>query len=298
MTPDLAASVHRRLLNHARTEGRPFSEVLQYFALERFLYRLARSPYRQSFVLKGALMLAAWRAPVSRPTRDIDLLGHLDNHPEHLVAVVQRICRQAAPEDGLRFDDESVVGEAILEAANYEGVRVRFSCYLGKARVPMQIDVGFGDALVPGPADVRMPALLDLPPAELQGYSRESAVAEKLQVIIALGELNSRMKDFFDIWLLASLYAFKGRILARAIRATFAQRGTSLSPDTAAFGGSFPGPQQQVQWTAFMRRNHLDAPTSLHEAIGVIKAFLVPVLQALHTGHRFDHRWPPGGPWS
>ena len=127
MTPDLAASVHRRLLNHARATGRPFNEVLQYFALERFLYRLARSTYRQSLILKGALMLAAWQAPVSRPTRDIDLLGRLDNSPEHIVGVVQEICRQAAPEDGLRFDCESVAGESILEAANYEGVRVRFS---------------------------------------------------------------------------------------------------------------------------------------------------------------------------
>jgi len=298
MTPDLAASVHRRLLNYARATGRPFNEVLQYFALERFLYRLARSPYRQSFVLKGALMLAAWQAPVSRPTRDIDLLGRLDNSPEHIVGVVQEICRQAAPEDGLRFDGESVVGEAILEAANYEGVWVRFSCYLGKARVPMQLDIGFGDALVPGPADVCLPALLDLPLAELQGYSRETAIAEKLQVIVALGELNSRMKDFFDIWLLASQYAFEGRILRRAIRATFARRGTPRSPDAAAFADGFPGAQQQAQWRAFMRRNQLDTPTSLREAVEVIKVFLVPVLQALHTGRRFDRHWPPGGPWS
>jgi predicted nucleotidyltransferase component of viral defense system len=298
MMSGLTASVHRRLLNHARATRRPFNEVLQYFALERFLYRLAQSPYRQSFVLKGALMLAAWQAPVSRPTRDIDLLGRLDNRPEHIVNVVREICRQVATEDGLRFDDESAVGETILEGANYGGVRVRFSCYLGKARVPMQIDVGFGDVLVPGPTDVHIPALLDLPPAKVQGYSRESAIAEKLQVIVSLGELNSRMKDFYDIWLLASQYAFEGRMLGRAIRATFVRRDTTLSPDAVAFLDTFPGQQQQAQWKAFMRRNQLDAPPSLREATQVIKAFLAPVLQALHTGHGFGGHWPPGGPWT
>ena len=298
MTSDLAASIHRRLLNHARATGRPFNEVLQYFALERFLYRLARSPYRQSFVLKGALMLAAWQAPASRPTRDIDLLGRVDNRPEHIVAVMQQICRQAAPEDGLRFEDEGMAGEAILEGANYHGVRVRFSCYLGKARVPMQIDIGFGDVLVPGPVPVHLPALLSLPTAEVQGYSRETTIAEKLQVIIALGELNSRMKDFYDIWLLASHYAYEGRILARAIQATLERRGSTPSSDIFAFGDSFPALQQQVQWRAFMRRSHLDAPASLREAIGVIKLFLVPVLQALHARRGFVRQWPPGGPWS
>jgi len=196
MTRNVAASVRQRLLNHARAEGRPFNEVLQYFALERFLYRLGRSLYRRQFVLKGALMFTVWQSPFPRPTRDIDLLGLLDNTVEHVVSAIQAICQEPAPEDGLRFDAGSVAGERIIEAANYEGVRVRFAAYLGTARIPMQIDVGFGDPLVPGPSLVRLPTILDFPPPELQGYSRESAIAEKLQIMVYMGEINSRMKDF------------------------------------------------------------------------------------------------------
>ena len=200
MSRNLAASVHQRLLNHARAEGRPFNEVLQYFALERFLYRLGCSPQREQFVLKGALMFTAWQSPFTRPTRDIDLLGRLDNSIEQVVSAIQAICQEPVDEeDGLRFDIESITGERIIEAADYAGVRIRFIAYLGTARIHMQIDVGFGDPLVPGPSPVQLPTILDFPPPELQGYSRESAIAEKLQVMFYLGEVNSRMKDFYDI---------------------------------------------------------------------------------------------------
>lgn len=195
MTRNVTASIRQRLLNYAKAEGRPFNEVLQYFALERFLYRLGRSPHHHQFVLKGALMLTVWQSPFPRPTRDIDLLGHLDNTVEHVVSTIQAICQEPAPEDGLRFAAESVSGERIIETGHYEGVRVRFIAYLGTARVPMQIDIGFGDPLVPGSTLVRLPTILDLPPPELQGYSRESTIAEKLQAMIYLGEINSRMKD-------------------------------------------------------------------------------------------------------
>lgn len=187
MTGDVAASVRQRLLNYARAEEHPFNEVLQYFALERFLYRLGRSPHRLDFVLKGALMFTVWRSPFSRPTRDIDLLGCLDNSIEHIVSVIQAICQEPAPQDGLRFDAESVVAARIIETANYEGVRVRFTGHLGTARIPMRIDIGFGDPVVPGPSIVHLPTILDLPSPELQGYSRESAIAEKLQTMIRMG---------------------------------------------------------------------------------------------------------------
>jgi len=301
MTQNVAASVRQRLLNHARAEGRPFNEVLQYFALERYLYRLGRSPYRHLFVLKGALMFTVWQSPFPRPTRDIDLLGRLDNTIEHVVSTIQAICQESAPEDGLRFAAESLVGERIVEAANYAGVRVRFAAYLGTARIPMQIDVGFGDPLVPGPSPVRLPTILDFPPPELQGYSRESAIAEKLQIMVYMGEVNSRMKGFYDVWLLATHFDFDGPVLAQAIHETFRWRQTTLSLTPVAFTDAFAqNREKQTQWLAFIRRHRLEEkemPATLHEALQVIAPFLQPVIQALSKGQRFDRHWSPGGPW-
>ena len=303
MIQNIAASVHQRLLNRARAERRPFNELLQYFALERFLYRLGCSPYQDQFVLKGALMFTVWEVPVPRPTRDIDLLGRMDNAVPHVVAAIQEICEQPAPEDGLRFAAETVVGERIIEAADYEGVRVRFTAYLGKARIPMQVDIGFGDPVTPIPSTVRLPTILDFPAPELQGYSRESAIAEKVQIMVRLGEINSRMKDFFDIWLLATRFSFEGVALAQAIRATFRQRWTAVTALPVAFSDAFArDPEKQAQWAAFLRRYRLSKetgiPNTLYETIQVIASFLRPVLQALVDERDFDRRWSPGGPWT
>ena len=303
MIQNIAASVHQRLLNRARAERRPFNELLQYFALERFLYRLGCSPYQDQFVLKGALMFTVWDVPVPRPTRDIDLLGRMDNAVPHVVAAIQEICEQPAPEDGLRFAAETVVGERIIEAADYEGVRVRFTAYLGKARIPMQVDIGFGDPVAPAPSTVRLPTILDFPAPELQGYSRESAIAEKVQIMVRLGEINSRMKDFFDIWLLATRFSFEGAALAQAIRATFRQRRTTVPASPVAFSDAFTrNPEKQAQWAAFLRRYRLGEetgiPPKLYETVQVIASFLQPVLQALVDEQGFDRRWSPGGPWT
>lgn len=300
MIRDIAASVRQRLLNHARSSGRPFNEVLHYFCLERFLYRLGRSPFRDRLVLKGALMFIAWQSPVTRPTRDIDLLGQMDNTVERVVSAVRTICQEPAPEDGLRFDVEGIVGERIVEAADYAGVRVRFRAYLGKARIPMQIDVGFGDPLVPGPSLVSLPSTLDFPRPEVQGYSRESAIAEKFQAMVYLGEINSRMKDFYDVWLLASTFAFDGRVLARAIRQTFDWRQTTFDVDPVAFTDAFAlSLEKKRQWRAFVDRHRLSgAPDTLHETVQMLSAFLLPIVRALSNGQTFDRHWPAGGPWT
>jgi hypothetical protein len=297
VSPDLVASIHQRLLNQARAEGRPFNEVLQYYGLNRFLYRLGLSAYRERLILKGALMLVAWESPVTRPTRDIDLLGRLDNSPETIVAVIREICAQPVAEDGLRFDPEGIRAERVTEGASYVGVRAQFAAYLGRARIPMQVDVGFGDPLVPGPAWVCLPAVLDIPPAELQGYSRESAIAEKVQAMVALGEINSRMKDFYDIWLLSGLYEFDGAILAQALEATFARRGMGLVLPIVALEGQFANATHEAQWRAFLRRQRLAAPATLQETIGVLAGFLNPLLQALAEDHDYTMHWAPGGPW-
>jgi hypothetical protein len=174
---DVAASVRRRLADHARATGRPFQEVLQYFAMERFLYRLSQSPQAEKFVLKGALMFVAWRAPPSRPTKDIDLLGRTENSVGAICAAMREVCTSPVEPDGLVFDPESVAGQVIKEDADYEGVRVTLRGALQNARITMQVDVGFGDVIVPGPAMTEYPTILDFGPPRLKGYSRETAVA-------------------------------------------------------------------------------------------------------------------------
>ena len=300
MTRNVAASVHQRLLNYARTKDRPFNEVLQRFALERFLYRLGKSVQGRRFILKGALMLTAWKMPFSRPTRDIDLLGFIENTVDQVVSAIQAICHEPVVEDGLRFAAKSVVGEQIIEAANYSGVRLRFNAFLGQACIPIRVDVGFGDPLVPGSSSIKLPTILDFPPPELQGYSRESAIAEKYQCMVYLGQVNSRMKDFFDIWSLSTHFAFEGLILARAIQETFRWRGTLLTPDPVVFTNAFAQDnEKQMQWQAFFRRLYLnELPITWHETIEAVSAFLQPVTQALVEGYSFDKRWVPGGPWT
>jgi hypothetical protein len=300
VTKNVAASVHRRLLNRARSEGRPFAELLQYFTLERFLYRLGRSSHAADFVLKGALMFGAWEGPFFRPTRDIDLLGKIDNQVELVVEAMQAICREPVPEDdGLRFDPDSAVGEAITLGAQYPGVRVRLDAWLGEARVRLQVDVGFGDILVPGPVTARLPTMLDFPPPEVQGYTRESTVAEKFQAMVYLGQINSRMKDFYDIWSLASRFPFDGRVLALAVREAFRARRTTLQVAPVVFTPTFSGDsEKQAQWRAFVGRHPFEQELPTLDAVTqVIAALLRPVVLALVEERSFDQHWLPGHGW-
>jgi predicted nucleotidyltransferase component of viral defense system len=184
---DVAASVRQRLLNKARESGRPFNEVLQYYAMERFLFRLSKSRHSRRFVLKGALMINVWKGPLSRPTMDIDLLGRGSNAVEDLITTFKEICLISVEPDGLAFDPDSIEGERIVEDADYEGVRIRFRANLGNSRISMQIDVAFGDVIVPSASAANYPSVLDSLPLALHGYSRESAIAEKFQVMVKLG---------------------------------------------------------------------------------------------------------------
>jgi len=302
VTENVAASVHQRLLNRARAEERPFNELLQYFAMERFLYRLGRSPYRDQFVLKGALMFIIWQAPFPRATRDIDLLGRMPNDVDSVTTAVKDICHVPVSHDGLRFAPETVSGERIIEGAEYRGVRARFTGHLDRARISMQVDVGFGDPVTPHPIGIQWPTLLGFPAPELNGYTRESFVAEKVQAMVRLGEINSRMKDFFDVWLLADRTNFEGEILAWALRETFEQRRTAVPREPVALSGQFgQNPEKQTQWVAFLRRHRLTEkhgiPATLGDAIELIARFLRPAFEAIREGRRFDDRWPPGGPW-
>lgn len=295
-----AASVHQRLLNLARTNGRPFNEVLQFYGIERFLYRLAQSQYRDRLVLKGALMLLVWKMPVTRPTRDIDLLGRISNDLESVRAMVAEICRQAVEEDGLMFDPSTVITERIAEDADYEGVRARFQGHLGKARIAMQIDLGFSDVITPAPVAISYPAMLGHASAELMAYSRETVVAEKLEAMVSLGQLNSRMKDFFDLWLLARTQDFEGRVVVEAISRTFARRQTQVVVEPVCFSDEFAtDPAKVAQWTAFVRNGRLtEVPVSFGDVIVAVRIFLRPALEAVARNREFVANWRAPGPWA
>jgi predicted nucleotidyltransferase component of viral defense system len=297
---NLPASVHQRLLNRARETHQRFNDLLQHFAMERFLYRLSRSEYADCFVLKGALMLTVWHAPQSRPTMDIDLLGLTNNSVEEMVTLIQAICQQEVEPDGIAFEAATVVDEQIAEEAEYEGVRLRFKGSLGNAKLTMQVDIGFGDVMTPPAEVVEYPTLLDFPAPRLRGYSRESAVAEKFHVMIGRGLLTSRMKDFFDMWLLSRHFDFDGDILAKAIRATFARRNTAVDRAPEILSASFAEDTAKItQWQAFLRRSRLtDAPQNLTEAVAHLAVFLGPVIEALSEECPFKKIWKAPGPWS
>ncbi len=184
---NVAASVRARLANHATQTERPFQEVLQYYAMERLLYRLSRSSHASSFVLKGALMLRVWGAAAQRPTKDVDLLGQTSNSVEHIARVFRDVCAVDVEADGMVYDSGSVTGSLIKEDAEYHGVRVKFLATLERARAPMQVDIGFGDRLVPAPETIDFPTILDFPAPRLRGYRRETVVAEKLHAMVFLG---------------------------------------------------------------------------------------------------------------
>jgi hypothetical protein len=296
---NISASVHARLINLAKSTNRPFNELLQRFAIERFLYRLSSSPHRNRFVLKGAMMMTAWRVAVIRPTKDIDLLGRMDNDIETLVEAMRDICQCRVAADGIEFDPVNLHGERIAEESEYAGVRVHVNGQLGRARLLVQIDIGFGDVVTPGPQSIDYPALLEFPAPTLDGYSRESAIAEKFHVLVSKGPLNSRMKDFYDIWLLSRSFEFTGRVLAAAIAATFHRRETAVSAEPMALTAAFADDAiKQRQWAAFLRKSHLDsAPSLLRDTVRDLDPFLRPVATALAAGSVFEKTWPVGGPW-
>jgi predicted nucleotidyltransferase component of viral defense system len=266
--------------------------------MERFLYRLAQSPHADKFILKGALLLTAWQAPLSRSTMDIDLLGRTSNKLEHIASIISEICSIEPEVDGVKFDPKSVKAVRIKEDADYEGVRVQFRAALAGARIPMQIDIGFGDVILSGATRIEYPTLLEFPAPILQAYPKETVIAEKLEALTALATLNSRMKDFFDLWALSRLYSFEGVVLVKAIKATFDHRSTAIDPLPDGLTDGF-GKDKSTLWTAFLRRARLtSAPTSFLDTIRLVREFVFPPLAAAAAGDPFLKNWKPSGPWS
>lgn len=297
---NMAASVKARLMGVARDRGEDFNFLLTRYVLERLLYRLAQSQHAATFLLKGAMLFTVWSQRPHRATKDIDLLGHGNPDPTRLEAIFRDVCDAQVPDDGLVFLASTVHAEPIREEAVYDGIRVTFEARLGTAKIPVQVDVGFGDATTPPPDRVEIPPLLDLPPPVLQGYRRELVVAEKFHAMVDLGMANSRMKDFFDIWFLSQRFSFDGAILASAIKATFERRRTAV-PTTLplALTSTFAQDATKVaQWSAFTKRTRVEPPVpSLPDVTEAIARMLGAVLEEASAGRAFTSDWPPGGPW-
>jgi hypothetical protein len=267
--------------------------------MERFLYRLAKSPHADRFILKGALLLTAWRAPLSRPTMDIDLAGRTNNQLDHIKEIVSAVCDLAVDPEGIEFNRHSIEIRQIKEDADYEGVRVQFHATLARARIPMQLDIAFGDVITPEPTEIKYPTLLDFPAPVLRTYPKETVVAEKLEALTALGLLNSRMKDYYDLALLSRMYPFDGGRLADAIDATFRHRGTKIEAEPIGLTQAYSNdPARTLQWRAFVRRSRFEEEAvDLTRLIDEIRPFVLPVLSNIAADAPFKARWKPGGPW-
>ena len=258
---NLAASVRQRLLNLAKERQEDFQLVLTRYGLERTMYRLSRSKHRSQFVLKGALLFSLWSDVPHRATRDLDLLGRGASDIPRLGNIFREIIATEVEEDGLEFHQESVRGERIREDQEYAGVRIHFEANLAAARIFIQVDIGFGDAVIPDAEEMEYPTLLDFPKPRLLVYPREAVIAEKFQAMTMLGIANSRMKDFYDIWVLSRKFGFQGKALGEAIKATFARRETPLPTESPlALTQEFCDDQgKQAQWRAFINRAKLES---------------------------------------
>ena len=277
---NVGASVRQRLLNVARERGEDFQQILVRYALERLLYRLAQSPHSNRFVLKGALLFRLWFDLVQRPTRDADFLGFGDAEPEHCAAVFREIASIGmTADDGLVFDAGSVRAAAVRKEAGYPGVRVSMTATLDGARIPVQCDIGFGDAVTPAPLQQAYPTLLDMPAPVLAVYPLETVVAEKLEAMVKLAGFNSRVKDYFDLWVLMRYENIDRDLLPTAIRATFVRRQTALPARLPSGLAPEFAVARQTMWQAFLTRSGLSAPP-LAEVLDELRAQCWPLLQA------------------
>lgn len=299
---NVAASIRQRLLNLSKERSEPFNLMLDRFVAERLLYRLSVSPHAGRFVLKGALLFLLWSDSLYRPTRDVDLLGFGDSTIDEMLKVFRDVCRIENADDGLVFDPDSVNGANIREEQAYDGVRITLVAVLGTARIPMQIDIGFGDAITPKAEAVEFPATLasaGLPAAKLIAYPRETVIAEKVEAMIRLGLANSRMKDFHDVSVLARNFSFDGATLMRAIASTFTRRRTDVPPAVPiALTNEFAHDDaKRKQWASFLKRAGFRSATELSDVIDLLTSFVLPVLDAIRGGTKFTRQWEPGGPW-
>ena len=297
---NLQSSVRARLLNIAKETNRSFLEILQYYGMERFLYRFSCSKYADKFILKGALLFTVWQVPERRTTLDIDFLANYDNQVATIEKVIKDICNVSVTPDGLVFDAGTVKGRRIKKEMEYEGVRVKFIGLLGRSRIPMQIDVGFGDIIYPESKVIDYPVILDFPKPHLRGYPPETVVSEKFEAMVKLGPLNSRMKDFYDIWLMIRRFNFNGLYLVEALKRTFKRRKTTLPKDKPFFIEEIYDEKsdRQTLWMAFLKKGNIKlAPERLSDVVREIEEFLIEPLNSINNNYDFYKVWDVSGIW-
>jgi len=278
---NLPASVRQRLYNLARERMEDFQYVLTLYALERLLFRMGASPFKKRFVLKGAMLFQIWSPDVHRMTRDLDLLDADNHEAPRVVEAFRRILDLRVPDDGIAFDTRSLRWEPIREGALYHGVRIRVVATLEKARIPLQVDVGFGDVVSPAPRMTRYPTLLDQPPPRVLAYARETAVAEKLHAMVVHGMTNTRMKDYYDVWCLFRDHRFTRTKLLKAFQASFSRQRTAFPTDwpPALTQEYFADPRVSVQWNAFWMKTAIPGkPVPLKKVGSDIRRYLKPYL--------------------
>lgn len=297
---NVAASVRAKLLEVMRGRREEFELTLARYALERLLFRIGRSDYREKFVLKGAMLFVLWGVEDYRATRDADFLIYGEPDLAQLQRIFRDLCAVKFEPDGLVFREDTVRAEAIREQNDYGGVRVTMRARLDTADIAVQVDIGFGDAVTPDAKWEEFPTLLALPAPKLRTYPRETVVAEKYEAMVRFGIANSRMKDFYDVFMLARAFEFAGGTLSEAIRNTFARRGTPLPEKTpTALASEFYEDRQKVaQWKAFCMRGRLREPQhALKVVCETLGDFLMPPTQAAARKARLNRRWQAGGPW-
>lgn len=299
---NVAASVKQRLLNRARERKEDFNLLLTKYGLERILYRIGQSKYKDLFVLKGALLFELWTEQRYRPTRDADFLSKGESRPERYQQIFEEICNLDVEEDGVRFDQSTVKVEKIKEDQDYEGLRVTFTGFMEAARLPVQIDIGFGDAVTPGPIEADFPTLLQSPAPRLLSYPRETVIAEKFEAMVKLGIANTRMKDFHDLKTLSELFHFESEPLVNAIRRTFERRKTTLpvdEPPIALTDEFYRDATKTAQWNAFIAKNKFYIqPSSLESVTTSIREFVMPLMQSeIQSGEGRLH-WEPSKSWA
>ena len=293
---NLAASIRQRLKNHAKQTGETFNLVLVRFGLERLLYRITTTQPDDLFVLKGGTLFYCWTEKIHRPTRDIDLLGTGDPSPDRFREIFLKVM-SAEHEDGLVFDSDSLAVATMKDDQDYSGLRVSLVAYLEKAKINLQIDIGFGDATVPAPEVVDYPVLLDLPTPRIRAYKKETVIAEKFQAMVDLGIANSRMKDFFDLYTFAVNFEFDSLELVEAVKATFERRETEVPCELPlALTPEFSqNEDKRKQWTAFAKK--LELEITLDETVQMVADFIMPCSKMISSSNAIDQKWA-NGKWS
>ncbi len=296
---NVAASVRARLLARSRETGEDFQFLLWRYVVERFLFRLSHSPYRDRFVLKGAMLFALWNEAFHRQTQDIDFAAYGDSETGDLVTALQQVCRTGVDDDGVVYHADQITSSTIRGTTDNGGIRFRFPATVGGARVTVQVDIGVGDSIQPPPEDAEFPTLLDTAKCHVRAYPKEAVVSEKFHATVAHGERTSRYKDFFDLFELARRFRFDGVRLVQALVATFESRSSPTEAVPLSLtSGFYTDTARGERWRAYLtKRGRLPAPMDFGAVGELVMLFLAPPWRALSRGNRFVAAWPAGGPW-